>query len=70
MTVTAHFIANEWAMHSFVLQTRAIHETHTSAHIAEVMQKATEEWKLTEKDLTVVTDNALDMAVAFELFEK
>lgn len=67
VTITAHFIDNEWEMHSYVLQTRAMHKTHTGAHMADVLQKAMEEWKLTEKEPAVVTDNASNMTVAVEL---
>ncbi|XP_060764594.1 E3 SUMO-protein ligase ZBED1-like [Neoarius graeffei] len=42
-------------------------ESHTGANMAEVIRKATVEWKLTEKYPAVVTDNASNMTVAVEL---
>lgn len=64
---TAHFIDNNWELQSYVLQTRVMHESHTGAHMAEVLEKATEEWKLTGKEPAVVTDNASNMSVAVEM---
>lgn len=66
VTITAHFIL-EWELQSYVLQTRVMSESHTGANMAEVIQKATVEWKLTGKDPVVVTDNASNMTVAIEL---
>ncbi|KAJ8346731.1 hypothetical protein SKAU_G00281320 [Synaphobranchus kaupii] len=45
VTITAHFIDNNWELQSYVLQTRVMHESHTGAHMAEVLEKATVEWK-------------------------
>ncbi|KAL1276633.1 hypothetical protein QQF64_036256 [Cirrhinus molitorella] len=67
VTITAHFIDDRWKMNAYVLQTRAMHESHTGAHMAEVLQRAAEEWGLTEKDPVVVTDNASNMTLAVEL---
>ena len=66
VTFTVHFLL-EWELRSYVLQTRAMSESHTGANMAEVIRKATEEWKLTGKDPAVVTDNASNMTVAVEL---
>lgn len=66
ITITAHFIS-EWEMKSFVLQTREMHETHTGAHIADVLQRAVDEWKIDTKNPVVVTDNASNMTVAIDL---
>lgn len=67
VTITVHFIDDKWEMNAYVLQTRAMHDSHTSAHMAEVLQRAAEEWSLTEKDPVVVTDNATNMTLAVEL---
>lgn len=66
VTITAHFV-HEWELHSYVLQTRVMSESHTGANMAEVIRKATVEWKLTGKDPAVVTDNASNMTLAVEL---
>ncbi len=44
-----------------------MHESHTGAHMAEVLQGAVEEWKLTEKDSVVVTNNVSNTCLAVEL---
>ncbi|XP_065096446.2 E3 SUMO-protein ligase ZBED1-like [Paramisgurnus dabryanus] len=67
VTVTAHFITDEWQLASHVLQTREVNESHTGANIAELLKNVTEEWQITKKDLVLVTDNASNMAVAAEL---
>lgn len=54
-------------MHSCVLQMMAMYEIHTGAHMAEVLQQATEEWKLNGKDPAVVIDNAANKAKTLEL---
>lgn len=49
---------------SHVLQTRAMHESHTGSNIAELLKAALEEWDLISKDPAIVTDNAANMSVA------
>ncbi|XP_070403831.1 E3 SUMO-protein ligase ZBED1-like [Nothobranchius furzeri] len=39
VTVTAHHINDEWILQSHVLQTRAMHETHTGEHIAALLKE-------------------------------
>ncbi|CAM4608459.1 unnamed protein product [Leuciscus chuanchicus] len=56
ITFTVHFINEDWEINSYVLQTRAMHETHTGIHIADVLKKP-----------VVVTDNASNMRVAMDL---
>lgn len=59
MTFTGHFINKDWEMKSYVLQTRAMHGTHTGTHIADVLKAAVGEWEnLDTKKPVVVTDNA------------
>ena len=67
VTVTAHFITDEWQLASHVLQKRAVNESHTGANIAELLKNVAEEWQITKKDLVLVTDNASNMAFAAEL---
>ncbi len=67
VTITAHFIDKNWDAQTYVLQTLVMNDSHTGAHMAEVLKKATEEWKLTEKEPAVVTDNAANMVIAVEI---
>ncbi|XP_029958862.1 zinc finger BED domain-containing protein 1-like isoform X2 [Salarias fasciatus] len=67
ITITSHYISDNWEMVTHVLQTRAMHESHTGSNIADVLKKAIEEWGLQDKDPAIVTDNASNMTVAAEL---
>ncbi|XDV21825.1 hypothetical protein PO909_026845 [Leuciscus waleckii] len=67
ITFTVHFINEDWEIKSYVLQTRAMHETHTGTHIADVLKAAVGEWNLDAKKPVVVTDNASNMRVAMDL---
>ena len=69
LTVTAHFITELWEMESKVLLTREMPERHTGVHISERLMKATVEWKISEKVVAVVRDNAANMVLASQLLE-
>lgn len=66
VTITAHYLTEDWQLQSHVLQTRAVHKSHTRANIAHLLQNAAQETKLT-KHLVVVTDNTSDISVAIQL---
>lgn len=67
VTITCHYVSEEWEIVSHVLQTRAMHESHTGSNIAELLKAALEEWDLVAKDPAIVTDNAANMSIAAEL---
>uniref|UniRef100_A0A8C4SKE9 BED-type domain-containing protein n=1 Tax=Erpetoichthys calabaricus TaxID=27687 RepID=A0A8C4SKE9_ERPCA len=67
VTFTAHYITDNWELESRVLQTTAINESHTAAHIKENIQSVAQEWQLTTTDLVIVTDNAANMLAAAQL---
>ncbi|KAL0150995.1 hypothetical protein M9458_053722 [Cirrhinus mrigala] len=48
VTITCHYVDEEWELMSHVLQTRAMHESHTGSNIAELLKAALEEWDLEE----------------------
>ncbi|XP_060768023.1 E3 SUMO-protein ligase ZBED1-like [Neoarius graeffei] len=66
LTVTAHFISPEWDMRTVVLQTRPLHEQHTSTHLAEKLNEVVTEWKLERRGMpiAVTTDNARNIVNA------
>ncbi|KAM9758712.1 E3 SUMO-protein ligase ZBED1-like [Menidia menidia] len=64
ITVTAHYVNEEWDMQSHVLQTRVFNESHTGVNLAALLQDALREWNLGEKKPALVTDNARNMLVA------
>ena len=67
VTITAHFVDKDWQLVSLVLQTRAMHESHSGANMAELLKRVADEWHLNDKDLVLVTDNAANMVVAAQL---
>lgn len=66
VTITAHFINEEWELVTYVLQTRDMPESHTGHNLAEHLRKAIAEWGIAEKDPVIVTDNASNMTIAAE----
>ncbi|XP_031152453.2 zinc finger BED domain-containing protein 1-like [Sander lucioperca] len=50
VTITAHFINEEWELVTYVLLTRDMPESHTGHNLAEHLRKALAEWGITEKD--------------------
>ena len=42
VTVTAHFINDDWQLVSLVLQTRAMYESHTGANVADLLKRVAE----------------------------
>nr|XP_055034732.1 E3 SUMO-protein ligase ZBED1-like isoform X2 [Misgurnus anguillicaudatus] len=67
MSVTAHYIDEQWNLVSYVLQTTEVQTDHRSVSLAEMLTKAMEEWGLMSKDPAIVTDNAANMVRAVEI---
>nr|XP_023657651.1 zinc finger BED domain-containing protein 1-like [Paramormyrops kingsleyae] len=68
VTITCHYVDEEWELMLHVSQTRAMHESHTGSNIAELLKAALEEWDLVSKDPAIVTDNAANKdSIAAEL---
>ncbi|KAL4219493.1 hypothetical protein ACF0H5_022070 [Mactra antiquata] len=55
-TVTAHFIDNNWVLHSAVLRTTHFSGSHTGENISKHLAETIKVWKI--QDPTFVTDNA------------
>ncbi|KAL0202013.1 hypothetical protein M9458_000031 [Cirrhinus mrigala] len=68
MTITAHYITDNWVIKNPVLQTRAVYESHTS-DLSEILQAAVAEWKIERENATipVTTDNAKNIVNAVEV---
>lgn len=64
VTITSHNISEDWELVSYVLQTRAMLESHTNSNIAELLKSSMEEWNIKGKDPAVVKDNASNMTIA------
>jgi hypothetical protein len=68
LTVTVHFLTEEWIMESNVLLTREIPEKHTGINITERLKAAAKEWNITDEKLAaVVRDNAANMALTVDI---
>ena len=52
---------------SYVLQARAVDDSHTSTSMWEFLKAMADEWGTEKHDLVLVTDNASDMSPAAEL---
>ena len=67
VTITAHYMRDDWQLRNCVLQTRQMCESHTGENIAVVLKQAIREWCIQDrptKRIPVVTDNASNMKVA------
>lgn len=64
MSVTTHYIDEEWNLISYVLQTTEVESDHRSTCLAEMLTAAIEKWGRMRKDPAIVTDNAANMVCA------
>ena len=64
ITITAHFIDNEWELQERLLQTRGVSGSHAADHVADLLMECAVEWDIKEKEPIVVTDNARNMVNA------
>ena len=58
MTVTCHFISEEWVFESFVLETAHIDVEHTAVNLSSELRRITDKWNISNKIHCVTTDNA------------
>ena len=67
LTLTAHFIDNDFDYHNYVLATREVNERHTGVNTAnEILNLVSEFGIKKEKVAGIVTDNASNMVVCGE----
>ncbi|KAL5016122.1 hypothetical protein ScPMuIL_005711 [Solemya velum] len=71
--VTSSHIDENWNMTNYVLQTRAVPESHTGEHVAAVLQAAVDEWNIPTQQTApfnppLVSDNASNMVKAAQSF--
>lgn len=70
MSLTIHFINNDWVLRSRCLQTSYFPVDHTGEMIATALKEALQSWELSEDMLVcVTTDNATNNICAFQLNE-
>lgn len=69
MSLTAHFIDNNWELHSILLHCFKFSERHTSENLKLEIIRILTEWEILEKVHTIVTDNAHNITNAIRLTE-
>ena len=68
--MTAHYITDSWDLASAVLLTRHLPDSHTADNLADALQNAFHEWKLSDKNITGNSDNAKNIVNAWGLLNK
>ncbi|XP_076581873.1 E3 SUMO-protein ligase ZBED1-like [Chaetodon auriga] len=67
VTVTAHFINDDWEMKDIILKTAEVQETHTAEHVAECIANILGEYNVRPQSvLSITTDNAANYINAVE----
>ena len=69
MTVTCHFLTEDWELKSAVLETVHVDEAHTADNLASILTRITDEWNITDKVCCVTTDNAANIVAAVKLIK-
>lgn len=64
VTVTCHYIAEDWRVTTAVLLTRSLPGRHTADHLTEQLKEAVNEWGLEGKVMACVHDNARNITLA------
>ena len=68
ITITVHFISDNWELCSRVLLAREMGEHHTSVNIFERLLEAAKEWGITDECVSaVVSDNAANAVLGANL---
>lgn len=60
IVVTVHYIDN-WELHSSVLDVFEVAESHTEANCVENLTKLANEWKISDRIVTIVTDRGCNI---------
>ena len=66
LTLTTHFIDNEWALNSFVLATLEVPMEHTAENIGRVVTDILLEYDISEKVIAATTDNGTNVIKAVD----
>ncbi|XP_067266309.1 E3 SUMO-protein ligase ZBED1-like [Chanodichthys erythropterus] len=64
ITITCHYISDDWQMNSAVLLTESLPGRHTADHLAEKLNGAVEQWGLKGRVIACVHDNAANIVAA------
>ena len=64
MSLSAHFVTEEWQLKHFTLETREVTSSHEAENLATELKKSFEQWMISEKVFTITTDNASNITNA------
>ncbi|KAK0134264.1 Zinc finger BED domain-containing protein 4 [Merluccius polli] len=64
ITITAHYVDDEWDLQSHILQTRVFNQSYTGVNLVALLQDVLREWNIADKNPALVTDNARNIIVA------
>ena len=64
ITITSHYIDQEWALRSDVLLTQGVSVRHTAENLAEHLKSSVDDWGLTDRVIACVHDNASNIVKA------
>ncbi|CAH1104318.1 unnamed protein product [Psylliodes chrysocephalus] len=68
LTLTCHFINSD--LQSCILETKKIEGSHTAANLANIIEEILQEWKLCDKVICIITDNAANMTAMCNILKK
>ena len=57
ISLSAHFVGDDWKMDHYCLQTREVVSSHTAQNLAGEISCSLDEWGITDKVVMVTTDN-------------
>ncbi|XP_077270177.1 E3 SUMO-protein ligase ZBED1-like [Temnothorax americanus] len=64
ITLSAHYLDDNWIPHTVNLMTREMTESHTAEHLQKTIREVVQEWNLTNKVTGLVHDNASNIVKA------
>lgn len=67
ITVTAHFIDDQWCPKSYTLTTHKLDDRHTASNLSSQLEITFNKWEIDQKIMAVVTDNAKNVLNAVNL---
>jgi hypothetical protein len=70
LTVSAHFISNDWTLKSVVLCTSAFPERHTGVEISHKLVGIAQEFSISEKIVCIVHDQGSNMVLCMRLLKE
>ncbi|KAL4091722.1 hypothetical protein QTP88_026370 [Uroleucon formosanum] len=70
ITITGHFIDNDWMLHCFNMYTGELSKNHTSEYLKETLQEVMENWNVDGKVSGITHDNAYNITKAIKKLQE